>query len=214
VLAEKIINRHINIAASAKPFIQNYQQPLPKKILDVNWHTNATQFMAKPSLASIPAFYHTYVKLVETDDLATALPDNAAETTAFLHRLPAEKWDYRYAEGKWTIKELIQHVIDTERIFSYRALCFARGEKISLPGFDENTYAAASEANNRTSEALLNEWKAVRSATQLLYQSFSEKQLLQTGMANNSTVSVEGLGFIIVGHVLHHLQILKERYLT
>ena len=169
--------------------------------------------MAKPALSTIPPFYHTYVKLVENENLFDALTDNTNETTAFLRSLPAEKWDYRYAEGKWTIKDLVQHVIDTERIFAYRALCFARGESASLPGFDEKAYAAASGATERTSEALLNEWQAVRTATELLYQSFNDSQQKQTGTANNSAVSVEGIGFILVGHVLHHLQVLRERYL-
>jgi hypothetical protein len=112
----------------------------------------------------------------------------------------------------WSIKELVQHVIDSERIFSYRALCFARGESASLPGFDENTYAAASQADNRNKQSLLEELRAVQVATTLLFQSFSEAQLDQTGIANNNPVSVRAIGFITVGHTLHHKKILQEKY--
>jgi hypothetical protein len=169
--------------------------------------------MAKPDLATIPEFYHKYVKLVAEDKATEALASNGQSTQDFLKAIPDEKWDYRYAEGKWSIKELVQHMIDSERIFAYRALCIARGEKQSLPGFDENVYAAASGAEKRNKEELVEEFTAVRKATELLFRSFAEEQLSRTGTANNKPVSVNGIGFITAGHVLHHLNILRERYL-
>src|SRR6476660_5143531 len=102
--------------------------------------------MARPNLSEVPSFYHNYVKLVEEDNVAEAIQSNGERSLSFFRNIPSEKWDHSYAEGKWTLKELLQHIIDGERIFCYRALCFARGEKTSLPGFDENTYAAASKA--------------------------------------------------------------------
>lgn len=170
--------------------------------------------MAKPALSSIPEFYHKYVKLVEEDSASSALEKNSETLRSFLQAIPEEKWDFRYAEGKWSIKELVQHMIDTERIFSYRALCIARGEKQSLPGFDENLYAANSQGDRRSKTELVTEFSAVRTATKLLFASFTEEQLSSTGQANNNPISVNGIGFITVGHVLHHLNILRERYLV
>ncbi len=169
--------------------------------------------MPKPDLATIPEYYHKYVRLVQEDSVADALANNAKKTTSFLLAIPEDKWMYRYAEGKWSIKELVQHMIDTERIFSYRALCIARGERASLPGFDENTYAAASAADHRSKDELLEDFFAVRKSTVLLFQSFADDQLKRVGIANNNPVSVDGIGFITAGHVSHHLNILQERYL-
>lgn len=108
---------------------------------------------------------------------------------------------------------MVQHLIDAERIFAYRALCIARGETVSLPGFDENIYAAASKADGRTKEELLAEFKTARQSTAQLFVSFDEAQLAATGTANNNSISVNAIGFIIPGHVQHHLNVLEERYL-
>lgn len=171
--------------------------------------------MKRPDLARIPQFYHTYINLVPEDaDLVGLLELNKTLMGDFLAAIPEEKWNFRYAEGKWSIKELVQHLIDTERIFSYRALCIARGETASLPGFDENNYAALSNAEARSKEKLLEELNAVQSATALLFQSFDEAQLERFGTANNNPVQVRAIGFITVGHMLHHKNILQERYMV
>lgn len=170
--------------------------------------------MPKPELSAIPSFYHRYVQLVDDDAIAEGLPANTQKAISFLEAIPEEKWDHRYAAGKWSIKEMVQHIIDTERIFSYRALCISRGEKASLPGFDENTYAQASDADRRSKEDLLEELKAVRKSLELLFQSFTADQLQQTGIANEKSITVNGIGFITAGHMLHHLNILQERYLA
>ncbi|HVK97437.1 MAG TPA: DinB family protein, partial [Flavisolibacter sp.] len=161
----------------------------------------------------VPEFYHKYINLVLDDDLQKALSENTLKLIPTLGAIPADKWNYRYAEGKWTINELVQHMIDTERIFSYRALCFARGEQKPLPGFDENSYAAASNANSRSKDDLIIEFKAVRRSTELLFQSFSEEHINAIGTSNNNPISVNAIGFITAGHAQHHLNILKERYL-
>jgi uncharacterized damage-inducible protein DinB len=170
--------------------------------------------MPKPDLITIPEFYHKYVRLVAENDAAAALSANTEKALGVLSDIPDEKWNYRYAEGKWSIKEMLQHITDAERIFSYRALCIARGEKQSLPGFDENTYAAASNADRRKKEELIEEFKTVRKATEALFQSFDDEQLAKIGVANNKSISVNGIGFVTVGHVMHHLNILQERYLA
>jgi uncharacterized damage-inducible protein DinB len=170
--------------------------------------------MKRPDLARVPQFYHKYINLVPGNDLNALLQENKRIISDFLAAIPAEKWTFRYAEGKWSIKELVQHLIDSERIFSYRALCIARGETASLPGFDENNYAALSNADTRTKESLLQELNSVQTSTTLLFQSFNEEQLERNGTANNNPIQVRTIGFIAVGHMLHHKNILQERYLS
>jgi uncharacterized damage-inducible protein DinB len=169
--------------------------------------------MPKPDLSRIPQYYHNYINQVQGDNIPSIFTQHQQEPLAFLNTIPNEKWDYAYAEGKWSIKEMVQHIIDAERIFCYRALCFARKDKTSLPGFDENTYAQYSKANNRTKEDLLAELSIVQKGAATLFASFDEEQLNATGTANGKPIYVLGIGFIIVGHTLHHLNILKERYL-
>jgi len=170
--------------------------------------------MKRPDLIIVPSFYHQYINLVpDGQELDGLLELNKMLMGDFLAAIPEQKWGFRYAEGKWSIKEMVQHLIDAERIFAYRALCIARGETASLPGFDENTYAAASNADTRTKASLTEELQAVQSATALLFRSFTEDQLERTGTANNKPIQVRTIGFIAVGHMLHHKNILQERYL-
>lgn len=168
--------------------------------------------MSRPELSSIPSYYHSYVSLVGEDEILVALDENTKATILFLNSIPEEKWTFSYAKGKWTIKDLVQHVIDSERIFSYRALRFARNDKTPLAGFDENTFAASSKANSRTKLELITEFEAARKSTYLLFKSFDEEQLNYSGNANNNWISVKGIGYVIAGHVKHHMHILKERY--
>ena len=168
--------------------------------------------MPKPDLQKVPTFYHNYINQVQQEDLDAAMEAHLSNIIPALNSIPEDKWSYRYAEGKWSIKELVQHVLDTERIFNYRALCFARKETISLPGFDENKYAAASHAERRNKKELIEELEAVQKATRLLFASFDEEQLESEGTANNKSISVAANGFIIAGHALHYLRILQERY--
>jgi hypothetical protein len=169
--------------------------------------------MPRPDLSTVPAFYHKYVTQTKEDDVNAAIQANTAASLSFFRSIPDDKWDYRYAEGKWSIKEMLQHIIDADRIFSYRALCIARGEKASLPGFEENEYAAASNADRRSPEELISEFETLRKSIQQLFASFGEGQLSSVGVANNNPISVNAIGFIIPGHTQHHLSVLKERYL-
>lgn len=169
--------------------------------------------MSRPDLSRVPAFYHQYIDQVQQDNLVDAMQEHQKHAGSFLQSLAPHQWDYRYAEDKWTIKELVQHLIDSERIFCYRALTFARKDSVALPGFDENKYAAASDANRRTAEDLLKELKAVQQSSALLFESFNDTQLEAMGIANGNPVYVKAIGFILVGHTLHHLQIIRERYL-
>ncbi|HVF81004.1 MAG TPA: DinB family protein [Flavisolibacter sp.] len=170
--------------------------------------------MPKPNLADVPAWYHRYINEVQEDDLHNAIRSNSETAISFFKALPEEKWTYRYAEGKWSIKEMLQHIIDAERIFSYRALCFARKDATPLPGFDEDSYATASNAERRTKEELVMEFTTLRNSIEQLFASFDEDQLASVGISNNSPISVNAIGFIIPGHVRHHINVIKERYLN
>ena len=123
------------------------------------------------------------------------------------------KHEFRYAEGKWTIKDIILHLIDAERIFAYRALRIARNDNTALPGFEENDYVVAANANNREYESLLAEYETVRNATISLFETFSSEDLLRLGTASNNSVSVRAIGYIMLGHELHHKNVILERYL-
>jgi hypothetical protein len=169
--------------------------------------------MSKPSPTSYPGYFQRYIDLVTEDDLFLGFKNQLPVIQALLASIPEEKGTYAYAVGKWTLKELLQHIIDAERIFTYRALCFARGEQQSQPGFEENEYAANSYADNRTWPSLVEEFLVVRHSTELLFKSFSKKALTSSGIANNNPASVESIGFIILGHLNHHMNIIKERYL-
>jgi hypothetical protein len=170
--------------------------------------------MPRPDLSRVPEFYHNYINLVPETNLMTAFKNQTPVVIDFLQNLPADKIDYAYAEGKWTIKEMLQHIIDAERVFCYRALRFARKDPTPLPGFDENLFAANAKADKRKWNDLLEEFKTVRKATEWLFRSFDEQQLNETGISNNASNYVLGFGYISVGHVLHHVKIIKQRYLT
>ncbi len=160
-----------------------------------------------------PPYFQKYIDLVPEEDLTTAFRQQSLAVTIFLYAINEEKSGYAYAPGKWTIKELMQHLIDTERIFAYRALCFARKEQNSLPGFDENEYAANSNANERHWKDLADEFLLIRKSTELLFHSFTEEALNSTGIANNNPTSANSMGFTAIGHVYHHMNVLKEKYL-
>ncbi|MDG5491949.1 DinB family protein [Psychroserpens sp. SPM9] len=158
-------------------------------------------------------YYQQYIQKSGDVTLTEGLKNNGDLTIAFLESIPEEKLEYRYAEGKWTIKEIIQHLIDTERVFTYRALCIARGDKTLFPGYDQDEYAANSEANKRSMFSLMNEYKAVRLASIIMFESFSEAMLKRIGVASNSNLSPRAVAFIVIGHENHHCEIINERYL-
>ncbi len=169
--------------------------------------------MPRPELSRVPVFYHKYIEQVDGDDLNEILSKQSIMFTSFLNELPKEKRDYRYGPDKWTIREVVQHIMDAERVFAYRALCIARGEKQSLPGFDENQYADNALCANRKWTDMTDEFRAIRRSTELLFASFNTAQLEATGTANNWPVYVLGIGYMTAGHAQHHLNIIRERYL-
>ena len=169
--------------------------------------------MSKPNPADYPEYFGRYINQVDEEDLTEGFKIQFSKIDKFLRSIDEEKANYAYAPGKWTLRELLQHVIDAERIFDYRALCFARNETLSLPSFDENLYADNSNANARIWKNLSDEFINVRRSTQDLFKSFSDEMLQQKGIANNNSTSVLSLGFIILGHVQHHIKVVEEKYL-
>lgn len=161
------------------------------------------------------SFYGNYIRLVPKNiTLLDSLQTSFLEVHSFFSEVTEEKLHYRYAEGKWTLKEMLLHIIDTERIMSYRALRFARKDATPLAGFDQDDYVPNSFANERNIKSLLEEYSTVRMASISLFTSFNESALKQIGTSNSNSMSVRALGFIISGHEMHHLQVAKERYLS
>lgn len=159
------------------------------------------------------SYYAPYLDLVSNQDLVVSLQEGLEETLSFYESIPEDKWMFAYSQGKWTIKEIVQHLLDTERVFAYRALCFSRRDTIKLPGFDQDEYLENSNANLRSKESLFEEYKSVRNASITLFKSFSTEMLLQKGIASNNPLSVRAAGFITVGHEMHHCNVIRERYL-
>lgn len=168
--------------------------------------------MPKPNAGTYPPYFDNYINQVPESDLDAAFQNQHVIVTDFFDTISEAKSGYAYAPGKWTLKEMLQHIIDTERIFNYRALAFARKEPALLPGFEENNYAANSNANTRSWKSLCEELKIVRISTELLFRSFSEEVLNNAGIANNNPTTVHAMGFISIGHLYHHKNIIETRY--
>lgn len=159
-------------------------------------------------------FYKPYIeKALVYNTILEGLNKNSKEVINLFENLPNEKLEFRYAEGKWTPKDIFLHLIDAERIFTYRGLCIARSDKTEFPGFEEDDYVKEANANSRDLKDLIEEFKTVRSSTISLYNSFNNEQLKKTGIASSASVSVRALAYMTVGHYIHHMQVIKERYL-
>lgn len=166
-----------------------------------------------PAQKDYPEYYHTYVSKVSTHDLLPSLASEKQTLNSLLTGLSEDKLNYRYESDKWTIKELLIHMSDTERVFSYRALRFARKDKTPLPGFEQNDYGKLIWETSRSIKHILEEFNAIRDSTIKLYESFGEEELNGIGVASGSEFTVRAKGYIILGHSLHHRQIIEERYL-
>ena len=172
--------------------------------------TSATR---RPEKSEYPTYSEGYVSRVPDGDIVGTLEKQLAETVALIHGIAEARGDFRYAEGKWSIKELIGHVIDGERIFTYRALRFSRGDTTPLAGFEQDDYVRGAAFDKRSLSDLANEYEHVRRATISLFSNLDEEAWNRRGAANDNEVSVRGLAFIVAGHERHHLEILRTRYL-
>ncbi|HLZ17801.1 MAG TPA: DinB family protein [Cyclobacteriaceae bacterium] len=166
------------------------------------------------NLETIPPFYKNYVKQIDEPDILQALRISGHRMLELVHSIPDSKADLAYAPGKWTIRELLCHIIDAERIFCYRALRFARNDKTPLPGFEENDYAPQANASARSLQKIASEITHLRASTIDLFESFTPEMLTRKGTANKNEIAVVTIGFVIPGHETHHRKILQERYLA
>ena len=172
------------------------------------------RIIGKPKEGEYPPYASIYIELLPDDGLVLRhMGESLKTTTAFILSLPEERLAFRYAPGKWTIKEILGHVSDDERIYAYRALRFARNDPTELPGFEQDAFALHSGANERTVESLLEEFAAVRRATIALFDGFDEEMLKRSGVADGNRATVRALAYHIAGHELRHMGVIKERYL-
>ena len=170
--------------------------------------------ISKPNEGEYAPYAIMYIKLLPDDGrVLKYLNENLQRTKELILPLSEEKLNFRYAEGKWTIKETLIHITDVERIFAYRALRFARNDKTDLPGFEQDDYTPFYGASGRTLASIFGEYEAVRNATVAFFSSCEEEALTRSGLANKQNVSVRSLVYQIAGHELHHCNIIKERYL-
>ena len=169
--------------------------------------------LRRPTDKEYGSHYAGYVALVPDGDLFALLEQQAAETQKLLRAIGEAKSQHRYAPDKWSIREVIGHVTDSERVFTYRALRFARGDATPLPGYDENAWGKATNAHARPVSSLLDEQASVRAATISLFRGFADADWDKAGTASNNPFTARGLAYIVAGHERHHLKIVKERYL-
>jgi uncharacterized damage-inducible protein DinB len=172
------------------------------------------QKISKPTPGEYAPYTIMYIGLLPDDGLLLQhLQTNFEMVKQMISSLPEEKLLHRYEAGKWSIKEILVHITDDERIYAYRSLCFARNDKTSLPGFEQDDYTLYSRADERSIENIMEEYETVRKATITLFNGMNDEMLLRTGVANGNTSSVRALAYHIAGHELHHINFIKEKYL-
>lgn len=169
--------------------------------------------MSKPQAGDFPPYFEGYISKVQADSAVKIIAQYSNELESFYTGLPESKADYAYTQGKWTLKDLLQHIVDTERIMSYRLLRIARKDETPLASFDENSYAENAKATDRSFSAIKEEFIAVRKSTDLLLQSLQQDQLAYAGVASGKRMTANALAYIIFGHMLHHKSVIEERYL-
>ncbi len=169
----------------------------------------------RPNPDHAPAYAKYYFDRTQGEDnLMVALQNNLKMVQDFIQQLPIEKADFQYADDKWTVKGVLMHIIETERIFQYRALRFSRQDETAVQGFDESWYVQHNNYDQRTMADLSEEFSLVRQSTMILFKHMNSKMIDFEGPANNSIVTPRSLGWMIVGHTIHHCDVIKERYLV
>lgn len=167
----------------------------------------------KPALGEYAPYYQTYVEKVPDGDFLYNLRSIHHDTQELIAGLDEAKGNYRYAEGKWTIKEVLMHLMDTEQIMAYRALTIARGDQTEIPGFDQNAYAETVDVSKRSLSSMAEEFAITRDMSHVMFKNFDANLFTNVGIANGNKVSVRALAHIIIGHELHHIGVLKAKYL-
>ena len=167
----------------------------------------------RPGPEDYAPYYENYINLIQGEDILKILNDQSKKTQDVLNSFSEHKGNYRYADGKWTVKEVVGHLLDTERVFAYRALCIARGEKKSLPGFDQNDYVKEGNFNSRELFELNYEFRLLRESNLLMFRSLTPEMLKKRGFASETSVTVLAILFMIAGHEKHHMNVLRDKYL-
>ena len=170
------------------------------------------QSTTRPASTEHSAYFERYISQVPDGDVLAFLESQGRDTVQLLRGVDEKRSEYRYAPGKWTVRGVVGHITDSERVFAYRALSFARGDLTELPSFDENAWALGSNADQRSLRDLAAEFAAVRGATTAMFRGFSDADMTRSGVANKNAVSVRALAWIIAGHERHHVKMLRERY--
>ena len=173
-----------------------------------------TTFDQEALLTAAPAYFQPYIDYVRSGDILTTLESQIEGLCSILDSVPADKRNYAYAEGKWTIKQLIGHIIDSERVFAYRAMRFARHDATDLAGFDHDDYVVQGNFELRSIDSLKTEWRTLRGSSVSMLKNIDDAALQFTGTANKLPMSVYSLQYIMAGHVHHHLKVLREKYLA
>lgn len=170
--------------------------------------------ITRPTESEYDIYFHRYTTAVPEEDVFPVLEQALGETVSFFENIASDRWEYRYAPGKWSLKESIIHMLDTERIFAYRALRIARNDQTPLMGFEQDDYVPYYHADRRTPESIISEYKAVRTASLEFFRYLTQEDLNRTGTSGNRPISVRALAYLIAGHERHHIQLTKERYLS
>lgn len=165
-----------------------------------------------PAATEHAPFYATYISKVAPGDVVESLRAQAVGTLSWLGRLAESQGAIRYAPDKWSVRQVIGHLLDAERVFTFRAMCFARADATELPGFDENAYVANARFDDRSLAGLVAEWRAVRDGSIAFFDTLNAEEFVRSGVANKKPISVRALAWIIAGHEVHHVAILRERY--
>ncbi len=173
----------------------------------------SAQLTSRPAPTEYPPYFEGYVSLVPAGDVRETLRRQIDDTLAFLRGLDATRGDHRYAPDKWSVKQVVGHMIDSERVFAYRTLCFARGDQQSLPGFDQDEYMRHANFDAQTLNDLADELALVRQTTLQLFRGLDDAAWQRRGTANNNEASVRALAYVIAGHELHHVNVLRTKYL-
>lgn len=169
--------------------------------------------ISKPEAGEYGQFFQGYIdQVINESDIMQVLKIQRDEWVKLYEGLPKEKWFYAYADGKWTLKQMLRHVTDTERVFGYRAMCFARGDKTALPGFEQDDYISGADDSANSGQDLLTEFIQVRNANMSMIQNFTSDQLKNVGIASGFETSCRAMVFILAGHMVHHMKIIQQRY--
>ena len=174
----------------------------------------STASSIRPVESEYAPYYHRYISLIEEGDILALLASQRAQTLALLEGLDETQAEYRYAEGKWSIKEIMGHLIDCERIYAARALWFGRGASGPLPGFDQDLFVVKADFNRRTLAELLREYALVRDSTIAMFQGFSDQSWEMAGIADSNSITVRAIAWVLASHDLHHTAVIRERYLS